>query len=200
MTQTNTTTIQSLQNDINQIDTDYNKTQIELLQKKVKDLEDETDDLRNRSMRSNLVILGIDEDEQDRRSTPDIVADFLVEHLDVDSFEEASHNIVRAHRGRRGADNRNRNRKGGRPIYVKFSRDDIAAEFLQRSIQNQITKKGFKVSQQFSPRLQERRNLALQKRRELLTSKQITKGYVEYPAVLKCIQTGCKEYTVIDTF
>jgi hypothetical protein len=142
--------VQTLHNSVNQIDTVYYDAQIDEFQKKIKDLEEETD-LRNRGMRSNLVFLGIEENEDADHHTHDIIAEFLVEHLGVETKDLAMHDIVRAHRGRQNRNNgNNNNRRAARPIYIKFARDDVAADYLKRSIQEQLTKKGFKVSQQFS--------------------------------------------------
>ena len=193
---TNATNIRSIQNTVDNIDPDYYQTQIQDFQKRISELEEETYDLRNRSMRSNLAFLGIKEDDRAGRPTHNIVADFLVEHLDVETHDATLDDIVRAHRGKQNGNNR----AGGRPIYVKFARDDIAADYLRRSIEKQVTKKGFKVSQQFSAKVQTRRNAALQKRKELIASKQIIKGFVEYPAILKGMVEGEQGYKVIQTF
>ena len=171
------------------------------LQEQIDKLKTELDDVRNRSMRGNLVFYGIKEEENDdpqqRVTTKDLVASFLVKFCNVQSRETAHNYLVRVHRSRNNEKNR---RQTPRPIFAKFSRDDVADMFLRACIEQKVTDHGYKVTKQFTPQLQVRRNEAMQLRRELLQRKEIEKGYVDYPAVLKCVKTGDRHYTTIETF
>ncbi len=162
------------------------------------------DDQINRSMRCNLVFFGLKEDENanENYTTKSIVGEFIFNQL----YEEEENvtmqgvlsTIVRAHRSKF---NPNRDpKKGPRPIYVKFSRDDTAASYLKRSITAQVTKRGIRVKQQYTKELQERIDSALKVRRELFDKKKIKKAYVEYPATLKGILANSTEYTTIQVF
>ena len=125
--------------------------------------EEELDDMRNRSMRGNLVFHGLKEEEDNDYTTKDLIADFLHVELGVQSSEVAKRQLVRAHRGRKSNNNERRNTP--RPIFVKFARDDLADEYLKTSIQKRLTDRGLKVTKQFTKKLQGRINLALQRRR-----------------------------------
>ena len=170
------------------------------LEKKVEDLESELDDTRNRSMRGNLVFYGLEESESDdprnRTTTQDIVASFLVDYLDAPSIDSAKLEIVRAHRSAKN----NRERTTPRPIFVKFARDDTAERYLRASNRNKVTDEGYKVSQQFTKRLQERRNEAMHERRRMKDRGEIVSGFVDYPAILKVKRPGETNYRKVKTF
>ena len=172
----------------------------EQLEKKILDLEEELDDTRNRSMRGNLVFYGLEESESDdprnRSTTKDIIANFMTDYLDAPSFESAKLHIVRAHRSAKN----NRERTNPRPIFVKFDRDDTAERFLSASIRNKVTDEGYKVSQQFTKRLQARRNEAMQERRRMRDRGEIVSGFVDYPAVLKVKGPGETNYRKVKTY
>lgn len=157
------------------------------LEKKILDLELELDDTRNRSMRGN---------PRNRSTTKDIIANFLTDYLDAPSFDSAKLHIVRAHRSAKN----NRERTTPRPIFVKFDRDDTAERFLSASIQNKVTDEGYKVSQQFTKRLQARRNEAMQERRRMRDRGEIVSGFVDYPAVLKVKGPGETNYRKVKTY
>ena len=160
----------------------------------------ELDDVKNRSMRGNLIFYAIPEIETEGTTTKDLLADFLVYHLGVPNRERALTYLVRVHRSRRNNNEGEQQQNKARPIYVKFSRDDTAEFFLRASITEKVTSKGFKVTKQFTKELQERRNKALVRRRQMIDNGEITKGFVDYPAVLKGLRVGMKHYTTIEKF
>ena len=171
-------------------------SRIDALEKRLAETEDELDDLRNRSMRGNLVIHGLREEENDKLTTKDLIANFLHIELGAPTPDAARKQLVRAHRGRKS----NSERNTPRPIYVKFSRDDLAEEYLKVSIQKRLTDRGMKVTKQFTKKLQARINVALQRRRQLVESGDIMKGFVEYPAVLKGKTRDDQGYRTIEVF
>lgn len=175
------------------------------LEKKITTMNDELDDLRNRCMRGNLVFQGIPETEgqQDETSTKDLMAQFLLDNCNAGSLEAASNYIVRAHRSRKNKDDAAAAPQPDnkpRPIYVKFSRDDIAEFYLMAGIENKVTNRGFKVSKQYTVTVQKRRDEALKLRRELIDRGKITKAFIEYPATLKAVRTGEARYSTIRKF
>ena len=157
------------------------------------------DDQINRSMRGNLVFFGLAEEENDNFNSRDLVADFIFENLYVETdnitINTIHKSIVRAHRGKFRPE-----KKGPRPIYVKFDRDDTAATYLRKSIASKLD--GVRVKPQFTKSLQERIDNALKLRRDLFTKKQVKKAYVEYPATLKAVLMNSTDnkYTTIQTF
>ena len=170
----------------------------------IEQLQTSLDDQINRSMRSNLVFTGLNETEKRGEiSTRDIVADFIFNKIYDESDTNITLNyvnnlIVRAHRGKYSGE-----RSTPRPIFVKFSRDDVAAFLLWKSIEKKVSKNGCSVRPQHTKPLQERINKALAYRRELFDKKEVTKAFVEYPATLKGILSTSSDpdkYTVIKTF
>ena len=202
---TNTAAITGLENTVNDIPATNTALQnkIDALEKKLKEVETDLDDVRNRSMRGNLVIHGIPENEnndpQNKVTTHDLVANFLVTQLGAPSQEAAKAQLVRAHRSAK-KNNNNRQRTTPRPIFIKFDRDDTAENYLRTSINKKTINKGFKVQKQFTKPLQERRNLATHERRKMMDNGEIIKGFVEYPAVLKVVRPGDTKYTRIKEF
>ena len=89
-----------------------------------------------------------------------------------------------------------------RPIFVKFAREDTA-EVINRDLPKgkNKTRSGtyFKCTKQFTKALQDRRNEAMLKMRELLDVKSITKGFVQYPAKLMLANTDTQNIVSIST-
>ena len=200
---TNTVAIAGLENTVNDIPATNTAllNKVDALEKKLVKVEADLDDVRNRSMRGNLVIHGIQESEnndnpQTKVTTCDLVANFLVTHLDAPSHEAAKAQVVRAHRSAKN----NRQRNTPRPIFIKFDRDDTAEMYLSASIRKRTINNGFKVQKQFTKPLQDRINQATHERRKMMDKGEIVKGFVEYPAVLKVLRPGDTKYTKIKEF
>ena len=206
----NLKSITELQNRVKTLDDtvpEYKQFRVELQEREkdykgaIDNLEKQLDDQINRSMRCNLVFSGVKESEGQNRSTKDIVSDFIYDELysqgDNITKEQVNRLIVRAHRSKYTGE-----RQTPRPIFVKFSRDDIAAYLYSQSIKHRVTDRGYRVRPQHTKPLQDRISKALLHRRELLRDGTITKGYVEYPAVLKGVLKSAKshEYTTIKSF
>lgn len=169
----------------------------------IEEIQISLDDQINRSMRSNLVFLGLQETEaRGQSTTKDIVSDFIFNklHKETDdvTLEAINRTIVRAHRGKSTGD-----RKKPRPIYVKFNRDDTAAVLLQQSRKMKVSGNGVSVRPQHTKPLQDRVNNALKHRRQLLDEGSVIKAFVEYPATLKGVLSSSSnpnEYSVIKSF
>ena len=84
-------------------------------------------------------------------------------------------------------------------ICVKFDRDDTALNLVKQFALNH-NNTSVRCCQQFSKNLQNRRNLALKNRKELFHSKEIVKGYADYPATLKVMLQGSNKYTKFEDF
>ena len=170
---------------------------IDELEQRLATAEEDLDDMRNRSMRGNLVFHGLLEEEDNDVTTKDLIANFLHAELGAQSPEVAKRQLVRAHRSRK---KNNERRTNPRPIFVKFARDDLADEYLKTSIDKRLTNRGLKVTKQFTRKLQARINSALQRRRELVEAGEIVKGFVEYPAILKGQSRADQAYRTIEVF
>ena len=73
---------------------------IDELEKRLATAEEDLDDMRNRSMRGNLVFHGLLEEEDKDYTTKDLIADFLHAELGAQSAEVAKRQLVRSHRSR----------------------------------------------------------------------------------------------------
>ena len=89
-----------------------------------------------------------------------------------------------------------------RPIFTKFTRDDVADSidyvFIRvdrRGANNQI-----RCSKQYTPDVQARRKKVLSVRHDLKQNKQIIKTYIDYPAKLLVMLPGAEKYTLHNTY
>ena len=165
------------------------KMDIMNLKKCNKDIKEKLDDNINISMQSNLVFFNVPEQKEETyESTKQIVSKLLVDNLNWDP-QTAHNSIIRAHRSGK------RINQKARPIFTKFTRDDVADSidygFIsvdRRGATNQI-----RCSKQYTPDVQARRKKALSVRYDL---KQITKTYIDYPAKLLVMLPGAEKYTL----
>jgi hypothetical protein len=138
------------------------------------------EDLTNRSLRKNIVIRGIPEDEDEKswedtkRVVSQAIADATGENTDryMKIFE-------RIHRGKKSNDPKN---TFPRPIFAivhDWNEIDRLSEALRKAPPNNIY-----VDQQYGPITTYRRNQAFLKRRDLKKSKTIVGGFVKFPAKL----------------
>ena len=128
-------------------------------------------------MRSNLVFTGLDElNSESYDTTKDLMVKTISERLNVPSASDlklfepiVADLIVR--------------KRGPRPIFVKSDREDTAQKYLQEIIkirtkqshENSENQLNFSGDQQFTKELLTRRSNALLLRKELLSTKKITK-------------------------
>ena len=151
------------------------------------------DDAINRSMRGNLVFHNVPEEKDENpEATKALLANILADHFNKDQ-NDVMYDIVRAHRSAAKPDSNK-----CRPIFVKFAREDVAEGInIDLSRRENKTKSGvyFKCTKQYIKALQDRRNDALVKRRELLDDNSIIKGFVEYPAKLIVMFAGQSKYS-----
>ena len=162
---------------------------------RVKNIEEIIEERTNRQLRKTLVVRGIPETETDKswQETERLLCDKIAETLDIEPSEAASM-IDRCHRG-------------GNPSYYNKAnkpRPIFAAMFSWKSCEEIIWKarsnRTMYVDYKYGPITTKRRNLALQKRRELINSGEIVKGHVAYPARLMGKSSKDRKYKMIEDF
>ena len=125
------------------------------------------------------------------------IKNYLFEPTEQVNLEAVANTIVRAHRARAKP---SREQRGPRRLFIKFSRDDVAGTYLTCSVKLKVSQLGVRVKRQFSKSVQARVDQALIVRRDLLKKKEIIQGYVDYPAVLRVMKTGTKNFVVHEEF
>ena len=145
--------------------------------------EDEIDELVNRTMRNNIVVKGIPEDPKEDWETTKTK---LCEHLAILSNEnvhDIKEKIDRAHRGGKPQQDRDRPRN----IYANFLYSTDASYYVEESVKYCVKNKNnckWRVENQFSTEVNDRRNQAMLLRKQLLQTKQIAQGHLVFPAKL----------------
>ena len=80
-------------------------------------------------------------------------------------------------------------------------RDDYADAIIRLSIGNGVYKAtGVKINQQFTPRLQKRGDEALKMRKDMLKTKEIFAGHVDYSAKLVVKFPNEQKYQLVKEF
>ena len=111
----------------------------------------------------------------------------ISEHCTGISFEVALGQIKRAHRERsRNFEGSQNFRAGKRLIFAAFHSWDLCQEIIETFRQKCIVDRSFKIAaeQKYGPLTSKRRQMAFQLRRQLIDSRAITSGYVDFPAKL----------------
>jgi hypothetical protein len=168
---------------------EFSNTDINELNKQVIELEEKLDDQINRNMRNNLIFKNIPELPNERsEQTKELVQTIMAEKLGIEA-EESSRFIARVHRG-------GNRKETSRPIYIKFDSDRYAEDILRKAITfNKANRDKFvNVQQQFTKKIQDRRVVALQVRKILLSNKEYERAYIQYPATLKVKKYGEIKY------
>ena len=124
----------------------------------------ELEDLRNRSIRSNLIFKGIPEESKETwHDTSQLLGGFITENLNLPySFDQMDMQISRAHRANDTDSSRSKNKSEPRPIIAQFISWRVVEEVRQKIIHlNSRNQLRVIVNQMFSKELTERRNNAL---------------------------------------
>ena len=174
------------------------QTYVDDLKEANKSLSASLGDQINRSMRSTLIFKGIKEEAHETwDQTEKILTEVISRHLKIDA-DHIAEMIERAHRGRQSSD-----RKGPRHIYVKFFswKDSETVKNGFSNLCRQHPNMGIRAVQMFSKELTKRRNDAMPERQKLIAAKEISNGYLVYPATLmiKRLKTD-KQYTKFQSF
>ena len=167
---------------------DYKKLKTQLMEALI-----ELEDLRNRSMRSTLILNQKPNETCEDNSK--ILAEFLASEVNLPyTCEEIDMQISRAHRGtERDITQNNTRERGPKPIFSQFVSWRVAEEVQNKVIHlNTWRKVNVVASQVFSKELTERRNGALKYRREYITNNQSVQIKLGYPATLKSRQKGSR--------
>ena len=159
-------------------------TTIDDLQSKVATLENHLDEQSNRVMRSTVTLRNVEKTKDETwEITKQLASEVIGFHLKQDA--RLIYNMIDvAHRGG-GKENQNNN-NGPPNIFIKFKyrcdADLVLKDFSNLNQKNKTLK--IRCEPKYTKALQDRRNSAMQKRRSLLEDKEITNGYVKYPAIL----------------
>ena len=145
------------------------------------DLQKTLDDQINRNLRKTLIFKNVDETvghQETWADTTQIIADLISrtsnENVDPNNIKAS---IERCHRGKGNLSNQSKPRL----IFVKFNKwkdSEHTKDLFRRNSK-------IRVEQMYSPAVTQRRNDAMIERRQLLDSKTIVSGYLDYPATLK---------------
>ena len=158
-------------------------------EKTIQTLHNDLDDVKNRNMRNNLIIKGLPESSNgEKEDTRAVVINYLAELAEQDEAE-IEDVVDRCHRGGRKNNNNNNNNINNKPrnIYMNFTSSRHVDFYIQKA---RTQKSEYKLERQFTKPVQDRRNAAMLHRRTLLDNKEITSGYLEYPATLMVKKPG----------
>ena len=157
------------------------ETRIKQLEDDLKKAIEKQEDIVNRSLRNNLVIKGLDGDEKTWDETRVKVA-ALLRQMDGEKRDSQFYQgiIERAHRQGKREDGKSRT------IYARlFSSEDVKYFVkIARLLRVKDRRFGVVVDHQYSEALQQRRNLAMLKRRELVDGGEFSKVFVDFPVKL----------------
>ena len=161
------------------------RLEIENLTANLQKQNDELDELANRTMRGNIVVRGLPEDpKEDWSATKNKLCDYL-SSLTSESAQDIYYKIDRAHRSGKRVKGKPRN------VYANFTQSVDASYYVEQSAKHNMKSKAnnknnemVRIDHQFTKSLEDRRNKAMIKRRELLDGKMIAKGHLVYPAKL----------------
>ena len=145
----------------------------------------------NRDMRNTLIFRGVPErkDESTWDKTESVLADIISKTCDID-IEETNDMFERVHRGRPRQYN-----KGKRDIYVRFKfwkDSEYVKDCFYESFRDK-NNNGIFVEQMYGYETTKRRDHALMTRKKLKVSKQITSGYLKFPAKRYVKKPNCKD-------
>ena len=163
--------------------------------KRMQEVEELLEERTNRLLRKTLVIRGVSEGDQEKswQDTEILLSKIFAETLNIKP-EQARGMIDRCHRG----GNPNYYTKVGKP------RPIFAAMYSWKACEDILwsarKKKNVFIDYKFGPLTTRRRNLALQKRRELLNKGTLTQAHVAYPARLMGKTQSDKKYKLIEDF
>ena len=179
----NSTSIEGHDEQLEQLKNDH-KDKITELEQQLQTQSNELDDLKNRSLRCNVIIKGIPEDEKETKiNTKSKLSDYLAT-LSHEKPADIFAKIDRAHRG--GPKEAGKHRH----IYANFLMSVEAERFVFLSEKHLVKTKNqpgadrVRVEAHYTKKVMDRRNLALQERRKLIDGGELVEGHIVYPAKL----------------
>ena len=167
----------------------------------------ELEDLRNRSMRENLIIKGIEEDPNEKwEDTVGKLTEFIHDNLNLCYLQsEIDAQISRCYRANNeNSSHKTKKRKEGpRPVIVRFMNWRFAEEIRTRIIQMNVSKQinNIFVDRMFSKELTARRHEALLERKEYIQKNKNIQIKLDFPATLKSRERGTNQkWTIFKEF
>ena len=148
-------------------------------------LEEEIEDLKNRSLRTTLIFRNISKTQNEKswEDTKETLANQILKVIPDFSENEVYYNIERAHKQPL---NQNSKSKYKTPVIIpKVANwsfpEKVKSGFIE-ALRNRDTQA--MVSQMYSKKLSERKNKALEYRKELKQKNPTIQAYIKYPAIL----------------
>ena len=174
--QTQETEVTALENRI--------ETQETEVPREIGELKELVESRTNRQLRKTVIFKNIEEtkDDESYDEVKELLARTISDNTDL-SYEQVFNGIDRAHRE---APRRDGNRHGKRHIYAAFLYWELSQQIIEKLRVVCIRDRTFTISadQMYGPITSRRRNLAFQKRKELIQQGVITSAYVNFPAKL----------------
>ena len=132
-------------------------------------------------------------DQETWDDTKKILEKVISENIDNLTYDEAFHQIKRAHTGKP-----NRNRQEPDNIFVLIRDWDVSQLIISKFRLKNIQDKNFNVSveQKYRPRTTWRRNYAMKERKELKEKGIIIRASVAFPAKLMVMKAGGDQYVL----
>ena len=180
----NTASIEGINDEVEKVKASCEQ-QIRYLENELKQRDSDIDDIVNRSMRCNVIIKGVPEQEnEDWDTTKSIATDYL-SSLSNENTDTVFRKLDRAHRGGK------KEKDKPRHIYANCIYSTDASFYVDLSVKQWVsshnkgeTKPTWRVEHQYSKSLTERRDKALLHRQELLKKKEYEQCRLAYPAKL----------------
>ena len=152
--------------------------------REIGDLKELIESRTNRQLRKTVIFKNIEETKADEsyEEVKELLARTISDNTDL-PYDQVFNGIDRAHRE---APRRDGSRQGKRLIYCAFLYWELSQQVIDKLRVVCIRDRTFKISadQMYGPITSRRRNLAFQKRKELIEQGVITSAYVNFPAKL----------------
>ena len=193
--------VAKLEEGLNSVNSDVAEIKQDLEKKaekeKLEELENEVEELRNRSRRNNLVFYNVPE-KAEGKDCAEFIQDFIAAHMGLETL--CGHvEIERAHRtpARRA---KSSDKKKPRPIHVAFLRYTDKAKVLSNAAarlkDNPFQGNLIGIGADFAKKTQERRKELVPYKRHLQKKLGQEKVFIAYPATLKYLDENGKENVV----
>ena len=160
---------------------------LETIPEKLNETRETVEERTNRQLRETLVFKNIIEVNPDEsyNDTKVLLSKLISEHCHL-QYDDVYSEIKRAHRESNRPSHAEFSRRGKRHIFAAFHSWDLCQKIIETFKNLNIRNQNFKINaeQKYGPLTTKRRNLAMQKRKELKETGAIISGYVAFPARL----------------
>ena len=188
--------IETVNKHTDQLNNDH-EPRIKKLEEDLKKALDKQDDIINRSLRNNIVVKGLAGDEANWEDTRTRIGELFGKLDDNKRADDFYHGLIeRAHRQGKKEEGKTRT------VYARLYCSENVKLVVKQARLAKIKDKRYpiRIEHQYSEALQDRRNEAMLKRRELLDGGMYTNIYVEYPAKLMGKKEDWQNYKHIEDF